>query len=100
MFFQLKHNIVWRLGKTTILVISKRKMYVICRIDATEEDGSLGRLLNDDCKKPNSYASRMVIDTRPHIVFLARTNIDIGEEITFNYDGLSEMTFSWRDTKK
>jgi hypothetical protein len=56
-----------------------------CRMDATEEDGTLGRLINDAHVRPNSVAKLMEVDGQPHICIFASANIAEDEELRFNY---------------
>lgn len=60
--------------------------YDPCSIDASAEDGSLGRLLDDDTK-PNSKMKKIVVDGVPHLCLFAITDINEGQEITFDYGG-------------
>ncbi|XP_046367753.2 uncharacterized protein LOC124143016 isoform X1 [Haliotis rufescens] len=68
-------------------------------IDASEEDGSYGRFLNDDWKTPNARTRVFFVDGQAHIAFLARRFIKAGEEIRFNYKH-GATTFPWRQPKK
>lgn len=36
----------------------------------------------------------------PHICFYARKEINVGEQITFNYDGTKCETFTWRKKRE
>ncbi|XP_064208087.1 uncharacterized protein LOC135263699 isoform X2 [Anguilla rostrata] len=63
-------------------------------IDASLEDGSLGRLINDDCKSPNCKIKRIIVDGKPHLCIFALKNISTGEEITYNY---GNNDWPWRE---
>ncbi|KAG7219307.1 hypothetical protein INR49_010369, partial [Caranx melampygus] len=63
------------------------------RVDATEEDGSLGRLVNDDHRNPNCVMRKVDCEGRPHLCLFARRNIYEGEEITYNY---GDSSYDWR----
>ncbi len=53
-------------------------------IDATAEDGSLGRLINHSW--PGNLKPRVVtIDDKPKIFFYASANIDIGQQLFYSY---------------
>ncbi|XP_041864344.1 N-lysine methyltransferase KMT5A-A-like isoform X2 [Melanotaenia boesemani] len=62
-------------------------------VDAAKEDGSLGRLVNDDDKNPNSKMKVIRVDGRPHLCLFALKNIAVGEEITYNY---GDSDWPWR----
>ncbi|XP_046579208.1 uncharacterized protein LOC124286817 isoform X2 [Haliotis rubra] len=68
-------------------------------IDASEEDGSYGRLFNDDWKNPNARARVIFVDGQAHVAFLARRSIKAGEEIRYNYKH-GATDFPWRQPKK
>ena len=53
-------------------------------IDATNNDGSKGRLINH-CKKGNLTPKVIVIDTIPHIIFIAKKDIRRDEELLYDY---------------
>jgi len=55
------------------------------RIDAARDDASLGRLVNDDHKNPNSKMRTITVDRKPHLCSFAVKDISPGEEITDNY---------------
>jgi SET domain-containing protein len=67
------------------------------RLDATEEDNSLGRLVNDNHMNPSAVPKICEVDGMSHICFYACRDISIGEEITFNYNGTKNVDdFPWR----
>ncbi|XP_060735274.1 uncharacterized protein LOC132852213 [Tachysurus vachellii] len=55
-------------------------------IDASVDDGSLGRLVNDD-SNPNAKAKVISINRIPHLCLFALRDIQPGEEITYDYGG-------------
>lgn len=59
-------------------------------LDATKDDGSLARLVNDSKYFPNSKHKQMEIDGSPRLCLFALKNIAPGEEIRYFYgdDGL------------
>ncbi|XP_046367811.2 uncharacterized protein LOC124143059 [Haliotis rufescens] len=63
-------------------------------IDATKEDGSYGRLINDDWRQPNARTETVTIDEETHVIFLANRPIERGEEIMYSYNASSELP--WR----
>ncbi|XP_069819460.1 uncharacterized protein [Dendropsophus ebraccatus] len=63
-------------------------------IDAVQEDGSLGRLVNDEHRNPNCKIKRIMVDGKPHLCLFAIRDVNPGEEITYNYGGSS---WPWRD---
>ena len=54
-------------------------------IDATEESGRLGRLVNHSKLGPNSLPKVVTIRSTPRLVLVANRNIKAGEEILINY---------------
>ncbi|KAG7501391.1 zinc finger MYM-type protein 4-like [Solea senegalensis] len=62
-------------------------------IDASKEDGSLGRLVNDDDTSPNCEMRKVVFEGEPHLCLFALRQIAIGEEITYNY---GDSPYLWR----
>jgi len=55
------------------------------RVDATEDDGSLGRLLNDEHRKPNSVMKLIEVDAEPHLCLFALHDLVPGIEVRYNY---------------
>ncbi|XP_063074174.1 uncharacterized protein LOC134464758 [Engraulis encrasicolus] len=64
-------------------------------IDASQEDGTLGRLINDS-PTPNCRAKIIRHLNVPHICIFAKKNIAPGDEITYDY-GVPWLP--WRTTK-
>ncbi|XP_062419595.1 uncharacterized protein LOC134132279 isoform X3 [Pungitius pungitius] len=62
-------------------------------IDASKEDGTLGRLANDDHINPNCRVKRITVKGRPHLCLFAVKAIFPGEEITYNY---GDSCWPWR----
>ena len=54
-------------------------------IDATSDDGSVGRLINHDKISPNLVMKPVVIRNKPRVVFFASKDIQIGEELSYDY---------------
>lgn len=60
-------------------------------IDATSESGRLGRLLNHSRKSPNCYTKLVWVPDpqsgieKPHLVILAKRDVDKDEELTYDY---------------
>ena len=63
-------------------------------IDAAIEDGSFGRLVNDDHIHPNCRMKKVVADGKPHLCLFAVRDIIPGEEITYDYGGTD---WPWRE---
>lgn len=66
-----------------------------CSIDASKEDGSLGRLANDDHVNPNCKVRKIVCEGKPHLCLFAVKKISPDEEITYSYGNAS---YPWRQT--
>ncbi|KAK3572181.1 hypothetical protein QTP86_024860 [Hemibagrus guttatus] len=62
-------------------------------VDAAREDGSLGRLINDDHINPNSNMKIITVKGKPHLCLIATRSINPGEEITYNY---GDSEWPWR----
>ncbi|XP_067468322.1 uncharacterized protein [Thunnus thynnus] len=63
------------------------------RIDASKEDGTLGRLVNEDHISPNCEMKKIVCEGKPHVCLFAVKKISAGEEITYNY---GDSSHPWR----
>ncbi|XP_052424640.1 uncharacterized protein LOC127967913 isoform X2 [Carassius gibelio] len=64
-------------------------------VDAARDDGSLGRLVNDDHINPNSRMKTIRVDGKPHLCLFATRSICPGEEITYDY---GDSEWPWRCT--
>ncbi|KAM9449540.1 uncharacterized protein Hap1MRO34_022084 isoform 1-T4 [Clarias gariepinus] len=62
-------------------------------VDAALDDGSLGRLVNDDHIKPNCRMKTIRVDGNSHLCLFAIRSICPGEEITYNY---GDSEWPWR----
>ncbi|KAI7798716.1 histone-lysine N-methyltransferase SETD5 isoform X3 [Triplophysa rosa] len=62
-------------------------------VDAARDDGSLGRLVNDDDINPNCRMKTIRVDGKPHLCLFAIRSICPGEEITYNY---GDSEWPWR----
>jgi SET domain-containing protein len=66
------------------------------RIDASYDDGSLARLVNDNHKRPNSVMRLVVLDGTPHLFLYALRDILVGQEICYNYGKGDHTKYPWR----
>ncbi|XP_067278152.1 uncharacterized protein [Pseudorasbora parva] len=62
-------------------------------IDASREDGSFGRIVNDDHKHPKCKMKKIDVNGKPHLCLFALHDIKEGEEITYDYGG---EDYPWR----
>ncbi|XP_034565550.1 uncharacterized protein LOC117831136 isoform X1 [Notolabrus celidotus] len=62
-------------------------------LDASKEDGSLGRLVNDNHKNPNCVMKKIIVNNKPHLCLFALKKIEIGSEIEYNY---GDAKWPWR----
>ncbi|CAL8289913.1 unnamed protein product [Arctogadus glacialis] len=62
-------------------------------LDASCEDGSLGRLVNDANRSPNCKMRKMTVQCKPDLCLFAMENIQAESEITYNY---GESLWPWR----
>ncbi|XP_034554106.1 uncharacterized protein LOC117823139 isoform X2 [Notolabrus celidotus] len=56
-------------------------------IDASRDDGSFGRLVNDEHSHPNCRMKKLNFNRKPHLCLFALHDIQQGEEITYDYGG-------------
>ncbi|XP_055857425.1 histone-lysine N-methyltransferase PR-Set7 isoform X2 [Episyrphus balteatus] len=66
----------------------KHKNQQYC-IDATAESGKLGRLVNHS-RNGNLITKVVVVKNRPHLVLIAKDDIEPGEELTYDYGDRSK----------
>lgn len=59
----------------------------ILSIDASREDDSFGRLVNDEHKHPNCRMKKIEVEGKPHLCLFALKDIKEGEEISYDYGG-------------
>lgn len=62
-------------------------------VDAAKEDGTLGRLANDDHVNPNAKMKYIMVEGKPHLCLFAKHSISPGEEITYDY---GDSDWPWR----
>ncbi|XP_053197835.1 uncharacterized protein LOC128381831 [Scomber japonicus] len=65
-------------------------------VDAAKEDGTLGRLANDDHVNPNAKMKYIMVEGKPHLCLFAKHSISPGEEITYDY-GDSDWPWRYKD---
>lgn len=58
-------------------------------IDATEDTGKLGRLVNHS-RNGNLMTKVVVVKQVPHLVLIAKENIEVGDEISYDYGDRSK----------
>lgn len=61
----------------------------IFSIDATAETGKLGRLVNHS-RNGNLLTKVITVDNRPHLILIAKDNIPINTELTYDYGDRSK----------
>ncbi|XP_028281560.1 uncharacterized protein LOC114448636 [Parambassis ranga] len=54
-------------------------------VDAAKDDGSFGRLINDNHINPNAKMKCLTLQGKPHLCLFATRDISPGEELTYNY---------------
>ncbi|XP_067381100.1 uncharacterized protein [Channa argus] len=62
-------------------------------MDASKEDGTLGRLVNDEHRNPNCRVKTIVVEGKPHLCLFSVRQILPNEEITYNY---GDSPWPWR----
>lgn len=65
----------------------------LTRLDATIEDGSFGRLINDNNKNPNCVAKVLYNEGIPCVGFFAAARIAPGQELRYCY---GKGDYLWR----
>ena len=68
-------------------------------VDATFDDGTLGRLINHSVSG-NCKASSVLIEGTPHLYFQASRDIPVGEELCYDYGDHSKVSrneYPWLD---
>jgi histone-lysine N-methyltransferase SETD8 len=67
-------------------------------VDATKDNGQLGRLLNHSKTKANVVTKLFEIDRLPYLALLAKRDVSIGEELVYDYGERSHKViqlFPW-----
>jgi SET domain-containing protein len=77
-----------------VKMMFKKSFWHCDRLDATNDDGSLGRLCNDSNRSPNANMKIIVDSGRPHLCLFAVRDIAQGEEIRYCYG--KGVKFPWR----
>ena len=78
---------------TTVHYNTITNFLVLFSLDASEEDESLGRLVNDNHKNPNCVMKKIIVDNKPHLCLFATKKIEIGSEIEYSY---GDAKWPWR----
>lgn len=92
-FQSTKTLFIFNLTKVKNLHAVSLCRFFSCSVDASDEDNSLGRLVNDDHVAPNCDVRTVVHEGKPHLCLFASKKISAGEEITFNY---GDASYPWR----
>jgi len=61
-------------------------------VDATEESGRLGRLLNHSCIHPNLVTKIVTLDESPRLILVAKHDIVEGTELIYDYGDRDKAT--------
>ncbi|XP_050314886.1 N-lysine methyltransferase KMT5A-A-like [Anthonomus grandis grandis] len=64
-------------------------------IDATQETGKLGRLVNHSRTSSNLYTKTILVDGLPRLVLLAKENIKRGQELLYDYGDRSRESIKY-----
>ncbi|CAH1129956.1 unnamed protein product [Ceutorhynchus assimilis] len=59
-------------------------------IDATQETGRLGRLVNHSRTNPNLVTKTLMVDKKPRLILIAKDDIKNGEEVLYDYGDRSK----------
>ena len=69
-----------------VIVLKPKKLHILSfSIDATEETGRLGRLINHSRCFPNLEVVAVVQDRRKRLALITKRTIFAGEELLFDY---------------
>ena len=60
-------------------------MYVYYSIDATKDNGRMGRLVNHSTKTPNVVTKVIPINNHPYLCLIAKRCLQEGEELLYDY---------------
>ena len=63
-------------------------------VDATEETGKLGRLLNHSKTSPNCCTRIVAINKQPYLIIVAARDISVGEELVYDYGDRNKETLA------
>lgn len=63
-------------------------------VDATKESGRLGRLVNHS-KKGNLKTESFAVENKPHLILVARQDIQPGEELLYDYGDRSKKSLEF-----
>lgn len=55
-----------------------------CSVDATSSK-SFGKYANDEWRNPNAKVQKILINGKPHLILVARRDINPEEEIRYDY---------------
>ena len=64
--------------------------YSFFSIDATEESGRLGRLINHSRQRPNLKTKVLEVEGKPRLALMALKEIEQGEELLYDYGDRSK----------
>ncbi|XP_066523424.1 histone-lysine N-methyltransferase set-1-like [Hoplias malabaricus] len=66
-------------------------------VDASQEDDSLGRLVNENAKHPNCKMKTIEVKGKPHLCLFSLKDIIPGEELHYDY---GDGDWPWREQSK
>lgn len=70
----------------------KNLFVFLLRIDATIETGRLGRLVNHHRRMANLRPNLFTFNGDPHIIFSAKREINVGEQLLYDYGDRSKSS--------
>ena len=81
---------------STYCVLNYTLTYSFFSIDATEETGRLGRLLNHSKLSPNCITKVIQIEKqeKPRLVLIAKCDIEAGTELLYDYGDRSKESLA------
>ncbi|XP_049337203.1 uncharacterized protein LOC111195347 isoform X2 [Astyanax mexicanus] len=93
----LTQNLIQNINSGTVFIVDFQWRGKYWSVDASVEDKSLGRLVNDEHKKPNCKIKVVEVDGMPTLCLFALRDILPGEEINYNY---GDSDWPWRKQVK
>ena len=84
MYIQIREKTYEEGGRGSYMLFFKHDGRRLC-IDATEEDGTYGRLINHSKKNSCLLLKVLPVDGKPRIIFFASRDIALGEQILYDY---------------
>lgn len=77
------------MSKCNSLLTLLKQPYSSYSVDATQDNGQIGRWINHSKKACNIIPRLIAVDGIPHLCFFAKMFIEVGQEILYDYGDCS-----------